>query len=224
MSKLGYTWYPKDWGNSEAVFELTLEERGLYRELIDMAMLNDNTTECNYNVWSRKFNIDFDDILVLLDKIAEVNLIEYVINEDENIKDTIFIPSCEPRLKLSRGGKNGGIKSRKSKPTVKPIVSLVENNSKPTPNQIEKKVKEKESKENIKETLLNNLSWLENIAMKKRIDLYKVKKSLIAFLDDLELKDDLDRPEKDIKQHFVNLLNIELKKEAPVKVKPNYKI
>lgn len=79
-------------------------------------------------------------------------------------------------------------------------------------------------KDNVKDILLNNKSWLENIAMKKRIDLDKVKKSLIAFLDDLELKDDLDRPEKDIKQHFVNLLNIELKKEAPVKEKPNYKI
>lgn len=79
-------------------------------------------------------------------------------------------------------------------------------------------------KDNVKDILLNNKSWIEQIAMKKRIGLDKVKKSLTTFLDDLELKDDLDRPEKDIKQHFVNLLNIELKKEAPVKAKPNYKI
>jgi hypothetical protein len=45
MSKLGYTWYPKDWGNSDSVFELSLCERGLYREFIDFAMLNDNKTE-----------------------------------------------------------------------------------------------------------------------------------------------------------------------------------
>mgnify|MGYP000521508741 CR=1 FL=1 len=35
MAKLGYTWYPKDWGNSDSVFELSLSERGLYREFID---------------------------------------------------------------------------------------------------------------------------------------------------------------------------------------------
>jgi hypothetical protein len=29
MAKLGYTFYPKDWGNSEAVFELNLTLRGL---------------------------------------------------------------------------------------------------------------------------------------------------------------------------------------------------
>jgi hypothetical protein len=152
MSKLGYTWYPKDWGNSEAVFELNLSERGLYRELIDMAMLNDNTTLCNYKVWQRKWDIEHDDIYLILDKLSKLNLINYTINEDKRILDTIFIPSCEPRLKLVRGGKKGGEKSAKNKPTVKPVdkplISLDEKEDNPTLNQ----KKRKETKLNIKES------------------------------------------------------------------------
>ena len=53
MAKLGYTWYPKDWGNSDSVFELSLCERGLYREFIDFAMLNDNKTEIKKTNYDR---------------------------------------------------------------------------------------------------------------------------------------------------------------------------
>ena len=137
MGKLGYTWYPKDWGNSDAVFELNLEERGLYRELIDMAMLNDNKTEIKLGLWSRKFDCDKSNLDSILDVLQVLKLIKI----DDNF---IFVPSCEPRLKLVRGGKKGGKKSTKNKPTVKPtvkpLVSLNEKNDKPTLNQRESKV------------------------------------------------------------------------------------
>ncbi len=142
MAKLGYTWYPKDWGNSENVFELTLIERGLYRELIDMAMLNDNKTEINMKVWARKFGSTVDEIESILITLQHLNLI---VCTDINL----FIPSCETRLKLVRGGSNGGKKSKpntkpNTKPTDKPFESLSENNVKPIAKQreIEKKIKE----------------------------------------------------------------------------------
>ena len=144
MAKLGYTWYPKDWGSSESVFELNLSERGLYRELIDLAMLNDNKTELKLDVWSRKFAIDVEGLTVILGKLTSLGLIK--------IKaELLFIPSCESRLKLARGGSNGGKKSKPPiKPNEKPLGSLEEKNEKPTPNQIEiekESKKEKESKE-----------------------------------------------------------------------------
>ncbi len=149
MAKLGYTWYPKDWGNSEKVFELTLIERGLYRELIDMAMLNDNKTEINLKVWSRKYACSIDELGSILITLENLDLIE--VNDN-----TLFIPSCEARLNLVRGGRNGGKKSKpNSKPTKKPIESLEEKNEKPTPNQIEKKLKGKETKDDSKESLFD---------------------------------------------------------------------
>jgi len=110
MAKLGYTWYPKDWGNSDSVFELSLSERGLYREFIDFAMLNDNKTELKKDVWVRKFSVSMNELNLILDKLLELNLIEI----NENI---LFIPSCENRLNLSRGGKKG-------KPTKESINNL----------------------------------------------------------------------------------------------------
>lgn len=135
MAKLGYTWYPKDWGNSEAVFELTLLERGLYRELIDIAMLNDNKTQINVKTWARKFGSSIDEIEGILITLTNLKLVEIDVN-------TLFIPSCESRLKLVRSGAKGGSKSKptnkgKGKGDSKP-------NAKGDSNQIEKKRKEKE--------------------------------------------------------------------------------
>ena len=143
MAKLGYTWYPKDWNNSEAVFELTLQQRGLYRELIDLAMLNDNKTVSNYRVWCRKWDILIDDLLNELDTLFKLGLLEYQLQDDnEDLPDIIFIPSCEPRLKLVRGGSKGG---KKSKPTSKPISKPISKPMvKPTSKQKKYKVKEKE--------------------------------------------------------------------------------
>lgn len=120
MSKLGYTWYPKDWGNSDSVFELSLCERGLYREFIDFAMLNDNKTEIKKDVWIRKFSVSINELNLILDKLLQLNLIEI----KENI---LFIPSCESRLNLVRGGSIGGKKSKPiPKPIPKPIVKQIE--------------------------------------------------------------------------------------------------
>jgi len=136
MAKLGYTWYPKDWGNSDAVFELTLIERGLYRELIDMAMLSDNKVIVSIKTWARKFGSTIDEIESILITLENLKLIELR-------KDILFIPSCESRLNLVRGGSKGG----KNKPSVKPTI-------KPTDKPIESlplsKRKEKEIESQIK--------------------------------------------------------------------------
>ncbi len=132
MAKLGYTWYPKDWTSSESVFELDLTQRGLYRELIDLAMLNDNKTVINESVWSRKWDIDLIELNSLLSGLKSLKLIEI---DNKNL----FIPSCESRLNMMSGCVKGG---KKSKPTNK---GSGKPNSKGDSNQ--KKLKEKERKE-----------------------------------------------------------------------------
>jgi hypothetical protein len=140
MAKLGYTWYPKDWGNSEKVFELNLSERGLYRELIDLAMMNDNKTEIKLDVWCRKFAINIDDLKSILGKLSILELIKIdAVN--------LFIPSCESRLNLVRGGKKGS-------PTETSLNNLLKGASKPLPKGKLKQTKTKreiEIKEKYKE-------------------------------------------------------------------------
>jgi hypothetical protein len=223
MPKLGYTWYPKDWGNSESVFELNLSERGLYRELIDLAMLNDNKTEIKLDVWSRKFAVDIEALKSILEKLSILDLIKI-----DGKK--LFIPSCESRLNLVRGGSNGG---KKSKPTIKPIIkpfeSLLKNNEKPIANQIENKdkVNKNEIENKIENNnfifytdLLNSQQWLESLAInnKNKFNLVRVKQKLLEFKNDLDLKFDIKVNKNEFASHFVSWLN----KQENTKVKPFY--
>jgi hypothetical protein len=164
MAKLGYTWYPKDWNNSDSVFELNLSQRGLYRELIDMAMLNDNKIEVNYTIWSRRWAIELNDLHLLLDDLIRLNLIQ--INDK-----FIFIPSCESRLNLVRGGSKGGSKSKPTskplvKPTLKPIAKQKKRNIKeieiPTYDLFLNYAKEQKPKVNENLVKLKYDSWIVN--------------------------------------------------------------
>jgi hypothetical protein len=186
MAKLGYTWYPKDWGNSESVFELNLSERGLYRELIDLAMMNDNKTEIKLDVWCRKFAIDLDALKSILGKLSILNLI--VVDGDN-----LFIPSCESRLNLVRGGSKGGKKSKPIlKPISKPFESLEEKKVKPIANQIEieKKVNNIQPKVAIDwDSLLIQFNQLTKREFKIIPD--KAKRQLLARLKDGYTKQDI---------------------------------
>lgn len=210
MAKQGYTFYPKDWGNSESVFELNLSERGLYREFIDLAMLNDNCTEIKKSVWCRKFAVSIDELESILSKLLDLNLIEY----RDNI---LFIPSCENRLNLVRGGKRGG---EANKPTPKPIVKPI---PKPTPKQIEiesKIEKEKESKSEIDflnksffNELQNSESWIEVNAKNNKITILKVKYYLLKFNDNLIAQIDKKNNKTEYASHFARWLPLEIEKD-----------
>lgn len=185
MSKLGYTWYPKDWGNSEAVFELNLSQRGLYRELIDLAMLNDNKTIIKRSTWSRKFGVSEVELINILTELVSLELITMA-------GDKLFIPSCENRLKLVRAGSKGG---KKSKPNPKPDSKPLDKpNPKPDSNQREKKEKvnrkEIESKINNKVKFDLFLYWIGyRIQIKKPIEVESTLTSLVnRFINEPEDK------------------------------------
>ena len=142
MAKISYTWFPKDWTNSESVFELDLEHRGLYRELIDLAMLQDNKVIINRSVWCRKWMVCDTTLSSMLNVLYKAQLI------DLKEGGQLFIPSCESRLSLVRRGSKGG----STKPTVKPIAK-------------QKKVKQNKTKQIKTPTLTEFLTYcVEEIA------------------------------------------------------------
>jgi len=218
MGKLGYTWYPKDWGNSENVFELSLSERGLYREFIDLAMMNDNKTEVNIKTWCRKFAVDFNEINIIIDNLIKHNLVE--------IKDTIlFIPSCEPRLNLVRGGSKGGKNKPIHKPNFKgiskPIESLSENKVKPIAKQreIETKIEiETNLKENKNDLIFKELfiseSWIETVAMNSKLKFSpgQVKNFLKKYNTTINTQFDFKNNKSEYCSHFTRWLD---KQEKP---------
>ena len=72
MTKLGYTWYPKDWKTNQKVFNMRLELRGFYRELIDFAYENDNKFTINHKYWCRILGITGRKLNTLLDELLKI--------------------------------------------------------------------------------------------------------------------------------------------------------
>jgi len=93
MAKRSYTWYPMDWATDSAVFDLSLEQRGFYRELIDLVMLRQGSIEIDVGAWSKKFTASETSIYELIGSLERVGLIEI----DGGM---IEIPSCRKRLEL----------------------------------------------------------------------------------------------------------------------------
>lgn len=207
MSKLGYTFYPKDWSTSDSVFELTLSQRGLFRELIDLAMLSDNKAKYKPLIWVRKFNSTTEEIKEIIDILIEKDLII--------IKDNlVFIPSCEERLKFVRNGKKGGKKSTKNKPSSKPLVKPLH---KPLSNQ--KKRKEIESKykgKDLERYLVKDLQLIEDLKNFLKISDEKVRKYLKEFCIELPDEEILTEDQKELhikdkKTHFIRWIKLKEK-------------
>ena len=116
MSKLGYTWYAKDWRANMSVSELTLQEKGFYRELIDECFLqNASTIQLNERTFCRLHGINSRTFAKVLRKLHESSLIVL-----ENLDETLIsIPSTIKRLGIIETASNGGkakANSRKKNP------------------------------------------------------------------------------------------------------------
>ena len=137
--KLGYTFYPRDWNSDDQVFELNLEQRGVFRELIDSAYMTDNVIPFNVNTWARRWNVAVDHLESILDRLVELELITI----DDQF---VHVPSCELRLNIiRRNQQNGQGGGRPSKPKQNPNGNP---NETQTERQRKEKGKEKKGKEN----------------------------------------------------------------------------
>ncbi len=181
-----------------------------------MAMLNDNKTIYNLKLWARKFGSTEDEIEGILITLEDLKLIQ-------TRQDILFIPSCESRLNLARGGSKGG-KSRKpmpkptTKPISKPFESLEEKNVKPIAKQREIEIENKINSEFYNELLISE-SWIEVNAKNNRATPEKVKKYLNRFYTNLLAQGDKKNNKREFMSHFARWLPLELKKDIDDKPK-----
>lgn len=109
--RMGYTWYPKDWASSERVARLNLAERGLYRELIDLAYLTDNRINFDLKFLMRRTSSSPKAFNRAFDKLQNVRNLD---NEPliEIVNGVITVNACTDRLylikTLASNGSNGG--------------------------------------------------------------------------------------------------------------------
>lgn len=157
--ELSYSWYPKDWTFSDATFSLTLAERGLYRELIDLAMMNDNQVPLEWDLWVRKWNTDREELSSGMQKLESKGLIQVT-------DDKLFIPSCERRLVAKRNGRQGGLSTANGTPngTAKSTPKEKEKeNIIPTREDLEKHLRDKKRDDLDVDWLWNKIeAWKDN--------------------------------------------------------------
>src|SRR5690606_6031990 len=106
--KLGYTWYPKDFISDPDVMFMTSSERGVYRDLIDLAYTNDNIIKYNVQMLAKYTNSDVETVT----KVLEL--------KGKEIDVGWTIPSCEKRLNLAEKNRSNGGKGGRPKTQTKP--------------------------------------------------------------------------------------------------------
>lgn len=144
MDKLGYTFYPKDFISDPDVMMMTSSERGIYRDLIDLAYMSDNQIKYNLMQLSKYCN-------------ASEQEVEHILNLKAKKEGNYYtIPSCNKRIsKRNVNRENGAKGGRPKNPNKNP-------NKTQTERQIEREIeieieskKEKESKIENKNKLFN---------------------------------------------------------------------
>lgn len=109
MAKLGYTFYPKDWRSSMNVSQLTLQEKGFYRELIDECFIQSSSKILiNCKTFTRINQLNVRSFARLLAKLHE-SLLIVCPNFDQTLTEVeILIPSVSHRLGVIKDASNGG--------------------------------------------------------------------------------------------------------------------
>ncbi len=117
--KLGYTWYPKDFISDPDVMFMTSAERGVYRDLIDLAYMSENAIRYNVDMLAKYTNSDVETVQRILDI------------KGKKKGDIWTIPSCAKRIDLANknraNGSKGGRPKTEAKPKNNPEVNDSEN-------------------------------------------------------------------------------------------------
>ena len=181
---------------------------------------------CAY-YWQRGCNLTKNQLLKRLNYLDELNelLEENVISLDgESIKikflDEQWSKAIEFSKLQSERGRKGGRPKKENKPELNPNETQSKPNQKPKE---EKRREDKKKEDKIKDKLLNSHFWIEMIAKNKGLTLQQTQTTLKNFLNELEMKEDLDKPEKEIKSHFINFLNKKLEMNENVVALPKRK-
>jgi hypothetical protein len=167
MDKLGYTFYPKDFISDPDVMMMTPAERGIYRDLIDLAYMSDNSIKYSLIQLSKYCN-------------AEIEQIENILKlKGLKVGENWTIPSCNKRIAKAKINKENGTKGgRPPKPKNNPNQNPIDN---PNETQTERqRERERESKKEIEiESKFNFKSNLVSLGLDEQIanDYLKVRKA-----------------------------------------------
>lgn len=155
MSKLGYTWYPKDWWSSDTFYELFEQPvlRLAYREILDLLYVENNHAKITQKITQMRFGLNLNE--------TQWQNLENLFDIDENG----FWSSEKVRKRANKAetarknGANGG----RPRKTQKPSTETQDQNPKNPPLEGEREYK---GKEKGKEKVNNALRDTQNSILK----------------------------------------------------------
>jgi len=182
--------------------------------------------------WQRQCDLSKEQFLRRFNYVNEFDelLKEGVIDiENEKIKikflDNQYLKATEKSSVNSSNGAKGGRPKKPKETEIKPNGNPNESETKGIREEEIKQDKpiEKENNNSIFYTdLLNSQSWLETVAMQNqpKFNLTQVKKKLLEFKNDLDLKFDIKVNKQDFTSHFINWLNQQKNIDKPKWLSP----
>jgi len=193
MSKqLGYTFYPKDWRSNMNVQELTLKEKGFYRELIDECYIQNSdkiTLKCK--TFARIQQLNARSLATLITKLDE-SLLIVCPNFDQTSEEVeILIPSVSARLGIITSASNGGKISK----------ALGNQNATKKPTKEKLNIKDKE---NIKEFTPPNFEEIKSYFIEKGYSIQSAKKAY-DYYEAANWKDSKGNQVKNWKQKMIGV-------------------
>lgn len=237
--KLGYTWYPKDFISDPDVMFMTAAERGVYRDLIDLAYTNDNEIKYSIEMLARYTNSDaetVEKVLAMKGKKTDVGW---------------SIPSCEKRLELaeknrSNGGKGGRPKTQtkpkqnpNDNPDTNPPVTISETQTKRQRERERENKREIESEselpkpptqnfsfgkqpiEVLKKNCAGHTTWLQSIGMKNSLSMPQVLEWFEAFCLHLAASGKTEETEQEFKRYCASWIASEVRQgRKPITTPP----
>lgn len=228
--KLGYTWYPKDFISDPDVMFMTAAERGVFRDLLDLAYTNENEIKHNAEMLARYTNSDVETV----EKILELKC--------EKTPTGWRVPSVEKRLEIAetnrKNGAKGGrprlAKKPKENPNTNPSVSESETqHERQREREREREIEREEESEceikrkpptqnfsksfgkkpidELKKICGGHQTWIENIAMKNSITPSDVKLWFEAFCLHLGAIGKTEETEQEFKRYCASWIASEIR-------------
>lgn len=241
--KLGYTWYPKDFISDPDVMFMTSSQRGVYRDLLDLAYMNDNLIKYNVQMLAKYTNSDEETVQSVVDIKC--------IKTDKGYS----IPSCEKRMNLAEKNRENGKKGGRPKENNNPNKTQTKPKNNPSNNhdvsedktQIERqREREREIEienkseceiiekphtqkfshygkqpiETLKKNCATHHSWLTVICKKNSLNFENVLEWLDAFESHLLGSGKIEETESEFKRYFNSWVTSEIRQGRTPKVIP----
>jgi len=231
MSKLGFTFYPKDWWSSDTYFDLTAIQRYIYLECLFVMYSNDGFMKTQKTQFENRIRtkIDEDDWNCVVEKFEEIDGQFTHISVNSRLRKAVT---------NRENGKKGGRPSKPKKPKNEtqnnPSLERERESEIESKREIESECVKKEKThtqnfspsfgkqpiEILKKNCAGHSSWLDSIGMKNSLLPGQVLEWFDAFCLHLLSSGKIEETESEFKRYCSYWISSEIRQGRAIKVEP----